>query len=371
LKTRTIDTTVPERALLVQVIIGNTDRAEAEESLAELERLADTAGAEVVGAISQRRDKPTPSFYIGEGKLAEIQLACRNTGANLIIFDNDLSPAQVNNLDMALGIKTIDRTELILQIFARRARSAEAKAQVELAQLQYLISRIPISVKQARFRGGIGMRGPGETPLQLRNEPMRRRIRELQKQLELLQRRREQSRKKNKWPLVCLVGYTNAGKSTLLNTLAHADAFVDDMLFATLDTKTRLLYIDEKQKVLLTDTVGFIRNLPHTLIASFKSTLDVTTQADVLLIVVDASYQYALDHLKVVHQTLAEIGADKVPSIILLNKIDNPSAQTVLPELLKNFPDAIQISALKKIGLDRVKQAIAQKLNSNCLRTSY
>jgi GTP-binding protein HflX len=200
---------------------------------------------------------------------------------------------------------------------------------------------------------------------------MRRRIRELQKQLELLQRRREQSRKKNKWPFVCLVGYTNAGKSTLLNTLAHADAFVDDMLFATLDTKTRLLYIDEKQKVLLTDTVGFIRNLPHTLIASFKSTLDVTTQADVLLIVVDASYQYALDHLKVVHQTLAEIGADKVPSIILLNKIDNPSAQTVLPELLKNFPDAIQISALKKIGLDRVKQAIAQKLNSNCLRTSY
>lgn len=363
MKTRSIETSATERALLVQVIIGNRDRTEYEESLAELERLADTAGAEVVGAISQRREKPAPAFYIGEGKLADIQLACRSTGANFVIFDNDLSPSQVNNLDMALGIKVIDRTELILQIFARRARSAEAKAQVELAQLQYLISRIPISVKQARFRGGIGMRGPGETPLQLRNEPMRRRIRELEKQLELLRRRREQSRKKNKWHIVCLVGYTNAGKSTLLNALAHADAFVDDMLFATLDTKTRLLYIDEKHKVLLTDTVGFIRSLPHTLIASFKSTLDVTVQADVLLIVVDASYPYALDHLKVVYQTLAEIGSDKVPSIVLLNKIDHPSAEAILPELVKNFPNAIQISALKKIGLEQVKYAIAQKLS--------
>lgn len=363
MKTRSIETSGTERALLIQVIIGNRDRVEYEESLAELERLADTAGAEVVGAISQRRQKPAPAFYIGEGKLADIQLACRSTGANIVIFDNELSPAQVNNLDMALGIKVIDRTELILQIFARRARSAEAKTQVELAQLQYLISRIPISVKQARFRGGIGMRGPGETPLQLRNEPMRRRIKELEKQLELLRRRREQSRKRNKWRIVCLVGYTNAGKSTLLNALAHADAFVDDMLFATLDTKTRLLYIDEKQKVLLTDTVGFIRNLPHTLIASFKSTLDVTAQADVLLIVVDASYPYALDHVKVVYQTLAEIGADRVPSIILLNKVDHPSAEAILPELVKNFPNAIKISALKKIGLEQIKHAIAQKLS--------
>ncbi|MBA4386624.1 MAG: GTPase HflX, partial [Verrucomicrobia bacterium] len=185
-----------ERALLVQVIHGRQDRDEAADSLAELERLADTAGAKVVGSVTQRLPHPTASFLIGEGKLEEVQLACRQAKADLVIFDNDLSPVQVNNLDLALGIKVIDRTELILQIFARRARSSESQIQVELAQLQYLISRIPVSERQARFRGGIGMKGPGESPLQLRNAPMKRRIRDLKVKLDGIQKRREQTLEK-------------------------------------------------------------------------------------------------------------------------------------------------------------------------------
>jgi GTP-binding protein HflX len=253
------------------VIYGRRDKDEAAESLLELERLADTAGALVAGSITQRRERPTAAFLIGEGKLADIQMACHQGRANMIIFDNDLSSVQVNNLDLALGIKVIDRTELILQIFARRARSSEAQVQVELAQLQYLISRIPISEAQQRFQGGIGMKGPGESPLQLRNAPMRKRIRELRKRLEAIRERRERTRSRRPWPLVCLVGYTNAGKSTLLNALAAADAYVDDRLFSTLDTKTRLVKLPGQKGILLTDTVGFIRHLPHGLIASFHA----------------------------------------------------------------------------------------------------
>ena len=272
---RDITNVASERALLVQAIVGRTSREEAADSLAELERLADTAGATVIGSVTQRRDRPTAGFFVGEGKLADIQLACRQANANMVIFDNELSPIQVNNIDLALGIKVIDRTELILQIFARRARSAEAQIQVELAQLQYLVSRLPVSAKQARFKGGIGMKGPGESPLQLRNEPMRRRIKDLKVKLDGIQKRRQRTRDRQKWPLVCLVGYTNAGKSTLLNAFAAPDAYVDDRLFATLDTKTRLVHLPDGSDVLMVDTVGFIRHLPHGLVASFRSTLEV------------------------------------------------------------------------------------------------
>ncbi|MBN1557502.1 MAG: GTPase HflX, partial [Lentisphaerae bacterium] len=350
-----------ERALLVQVVTGRTPRGAAADSLGELERLADTAGAVVVGRITQRREGPTAGLYVGEGKLADIQVACRRGRANLVIFDNDLSAVQVNNLDLALGIKVIDRTELILQIFARRARSAEAKIQVELAQLQYLVSRIPVSVRQQRFQGGIGMRGPGESPLQLRNEPMRRRIRDLQARLEQVRRRRERTRRRRTWPFVCLTGYTNAGKSTLLNALSEGGAYVDDRLFATLDTKTRRVNLGGGRRALVTDTVGFIRHLPHGLVASFRSTLDVAAEADLLLIVADASDAALDDHLRVVAGTLEEIGAERVPALLLLNKCDALEARAAAARAAA-FPDAVRVSALRRRGLDTLKARIAATL---------
>jgi len=357
-----VETARAERALLVQAIFGRQGKEEAEDSLLELERLADTAGAVVVGCITQKRDRPTPSFFVGEGKLTDIQLACRQARANIIIFDNELSAVQVNNLDLALGIKVIDRTELILQIFARRARTTEAQIQVKLAQLQYLISRMPVSVKQHRFSGGIGMRGPGESPLQLRNEPMRRQIKELKKKLEKIQERRRMLNEDRSMPLVCIAGYTNAGKSTLLNAFTAADAYVDDRLFATLDTKTRLVYLPDGKKVLMTDTVGFIRHLPHGLVASFRSTLEVAAEADLLLIVTDASHPRFADQLNVVMETLGEIGAGRVPSLLLCNKCDTPQAKEFLPRLMEAYPDMVPVSALQKKGLSRVKELIAEKL---------
>ncbi len=348
-----------ERALLVQTIIGHQSRAEAADSLAELERLADTAGAVVLGSITQQRERPDAAFFIGEGKLAEIQLAGRETKANLLIFDNELSPVQVNNLDLATGIKIIDRTELILQIFARRARTAESQIQVELAQLQYLASRIPVSVKQARFSGGIGMRGPGESPFQLRRAPILARITILKRKLKEIQKRRALTRERRPWPVACLVGYTNAGKSTLLNALTASEAYVDDRLFATLDTKSRLVYLPDRRQVMLTDTVGFIRHLPHGLVASFRSTLEEIGAADLLLIVADTSHRYVREQIQVVQATLKEMQADGIASLLLLNKTDQPEAARHLTELQRDYPDALVISALKRQGLIELKERMA------------
>ncbi len=352
---------IEERALLVQCVLQNQDRAEREESLKELERLADTAGAIVVGAMTQRRERPDPGFFIGHGKLKEIQLACRTAKANLIIFDNELTPIQVNNLDLALGIKVIDRTELILQIFARRARSAEAQIQVELAQLQYLASRIPVSEKQHRFRGGIGMKGPGESPFQLRRAPLVARISALKKKLALIQEQRQRRRVKRTFPLISLVGYTNVGKSTLLKSLTAADVYIDDRLFATLDTKTRLLYLGENRKALITDTVGFIRNLPHGLIASFHSTLSEISESDLLLVVADASHLRCEEQIMIVKETLKEINADSVPAILVLNKMDK-AREEIVSHLQSIFPDAVCISAINKDGLNILKERIANIL---------
>jgi GTP-binding protein HflX len=344
-----------ERALLVQAIIGRQDINEAADSIVELERLADTAGARSLGGITQRRDHPDAAFFIGQGKLSEIQLACRASGANLVIFDNDLSPVQVNNLDLAIGVKVIDRTELILQIFARRARTAEAQTQVELAQLQYLASRIPVSQKQHRFTGGIGMRGPGESPFQLRRAPMMARITVLKRKLKEMQKRRERTRERRPWPVVALVGYTNAGKSTLLNTLTAAEAYVDDRLFATLDTKSRLLYLSPSLKVMLTDTVGFIRHLPHGLVASFRSTLEEIRDSDLLLIVAEASHPHVHDHLRVVQDTLAEMRADNTRRLLIMNKADQVEDRSALA---RDYPEAIFISALNKDGLRELKERV-------------
>ncbi len=283
------------RAILVQVIAGNRNRREAIDSLAELQRLSHTAGVSVLGSITQYRNKPDPGFFVGRGKLEEIQLACKEAEAHMLIFDNPLAPAQVNHLDLSLGVKVIDRTELILQIFAQRANTSESQIQVELAQLQYLVSRIPVSEAQQRFKGGIGMKGPGESPFQLRRAPMVRRIADLKRKLEQIKQHRHRTRARRPWPTVSIVGYTNAGKSTLLNTLSDAGVYVDDKLFATLDTKSRLIYFGENQHAMFVDTVGFIRNLPHDLVASFRSTLEEVVEADLLLVVAETVHHMSVN----------------------------------------------------------------------------
>jgi GTP-binding protein HflX len=359
------ETAVHERAVLVQVIHGRMDVDEAADSLQELARLADTAGIEVVGQVTQRRPLPDGAYLLGKGKLEDLRAACVERQANQILFDNELSAVQAYNLNKDLDVRVLDRTEVILQIFARRARSAEAQTQVELAQLQFLLSRIPVLEAQQRFKGGIGMKGPGESRLQLRNAPMRRRIAELRKKMETIQARQSRQRDKRQWPVVSLVGYTNAGKSTLLNKLTDADAYVDDRLFATLDTKTRLLRI-EARRLLLTDTVGFIRHLPHNLVASFRSTLDVAVQADLLLLVVDASHPRMQDHLEVCRATLAEIGASQVPALLVLNKCDLPGAAENVTHAAEREPLAIPVSAHSGLGLDTLRLAIVEELKRCC-----
>ena len=349
----------PERAVLVQLVTGRGSKRVAEDSLAELARLADTAGATVVGRMTQRRAKVDAARYVGEGKLGEIQTLCREHEANLVIFDNELTPTQVNNLDRALGVKVIDRTEVILQIFARRASSEESQAQVELAQLQYMEHRVP-DQRQPRFGAGIGMRGPGETPLQMRRAGMRQRIKRLKQKLERIGARRGKTREHRNLPSVSLVGYTNAGKSTLLNALTGADSYVDDRLFATLDTTTRLVHLGAKQEVLISDTVGFIRHLPHRLVASFRSTLEEVAQSDALIIVVDAADPYVNDHLEVVNETLNEVGALDQPRLLVLNKADTPAGQNAVAGLWDQYPDAIVVSAKDGTGLTALKHVLSE-----------
>jgi GTP-binding protein HflX len=356
-----------ERAVLAQMVHSRMDPAEAADSLLELARLADTAGLELAGQLTQNREKPDGGTLFGKGKVEDLKALVAEAAANTVIFDNELSAIQAYNLAKALGVRIMDRTEVILEIFARRARSAEAQTQVELAQLEFQLSRIPVTEAQQRFKGGIGMKGPGESHLQLRNEPLRRRIAELKKRLAETQRRQtSRGKDKREWPVVSLVGYTNAGKSTLLNALSGADAYVDDRLFATLDTKTRMVWLSEKRKVLLTDTVGFIRNLPHGLVASFKSTLDVAVQADLLLIVVDAAYPRVDDHIAVCYQTLAEIGAQDVPHLLVLNKCDRGNADNAVLHVAEKYPHAIPASAKTGYGLDLLKRAVQEELQKCC-----
>lgn len=360
------DTSVKERALLVQVIHGRRDLAEAADSMEELARLADTAGIEVVGRMTQRRPRPDGRTFLGRGKVDDLRAVCEATGANMILCDNELNAFQAHNLKQTLALPILDRTEVILQIFSRRARTAAAQVQVELAQLEFLLSRIPELAAQQRFKGGTSMRGPGESHLQLRNVPLRRRIAELRLRLEQINARQTRLRPRRQWPVVCLVGYTNAGKSTLLNRLSGSDAYVDDRLFATLDTKTRAVDLGAGRRVLLTDTVGFIRHLPHSLVASFRSTLAVAVQADLLLLVADASHPRVEDHLAVSIETLTEIGAGGVPRLLVLNKCDNAAAAQTVLHGAERAPQAIPVSALTGQGIETLKQAMLEELRQCC-----
>jgi GTP-binding protein HflX len=303
---------------------GSVDAIQADEHLDELAQLADTAGAKVVGRLVQRIQAPDPHSYIGKGKLEQLANLLHNCDASLAIFDDELSPAQGKNLETTLGVRVMDRAELILDIFAYRARSREAKLEVELAQLEYLLPRLArMWVHLSRIRGGIGLRGPGETQLETDRRMIRRKIARLKQQLEKVARHRTTVRGgRRPIPTAALVGYTNAGKSSLLHALTGAQTFVEDRLFATLDTKTREMYLGPQRKLRLIDTVGFIRKLPHDLVASFEATLEEAAQADIVLHVIDAAQHDWQEQVSVVDDVLEGLELDGRPVVHVFNKLD-------------------------------------------------
>ncbi|MDQ3556410.1 MAG: GTPase HflX, partial [Gemmatimonadota bacterium] len=291
----------------------------ADEHLEELGRLTDTAGAEVVGSLQQRMESPNPKFLIGQGKAEELKREIEEHGATLVVFDEELSPAQGRNLEELLGTRVMDRAELILDIFATRARTAEAKTQVELAQLQYMLPRLTrMWAHLSRVRGGVGMRGPGETQLETDRRLVSHRIARLRRELERVTRQRATQRKSREGALrASLVGYTNAGKSSVLRALSGSDVFVEDRLFATLDPTTRSVEVGEGAEALVTDTVGFIRKLPHHLVASFRATLEEAAESEVLLHVIDASHPGWEEQKEVVEEVLGELGLAEHPTILV------------------------------------------------------
>jgi GTP-binding protein HflX len=351
-----------EKALMVGVIHGEVDEATAFEHLEELELLAVTAGAEVVGQITQRLNKLNPKFLVGKGKADQIVGQAKELDAQLIIFDDDLSPAQAKNfMNLTDNLKVIDRSAIILDIFRQHAKTREAKTQVELAHLEYLLPRLTRQwTHLERQMGGIGTRaGMGETQIEIDRRLIRTRISKLKKELiKIDQERIIQSRGRQKFFRAALVGYTNAGKSTLMNALSDADVYVQDQLFATLDTTIRQVDINDSHKILLSDTVGFVRKLPHDLVASFRSTLKEVVDADLLLLVLDASSLQVLDHYNTIKNVLEEIAAGDKRNLIVLNKIDLVEDMQVLNQLKQSFPDAVMISALDKLRLDELLKSI-------------
>lgn len=349
----------PEKAVLIAVDTGEYD---CDISLDELEELAETAGAEVVGRMSQKRDKPDSGTFLGSGRLEELGDFCRNNEVDLVIADSELAPAQLRNIEKATDVRVIDRTTLILDIFAERARSNEGKLQVELAQLRYSLPRLMgQGTKLSRLGGGIGTRGPGETKLESDRRHIRRRIKALEDEFDALEKRRSLARarrEKDGVETVVIVGYTNAGKSTLMNTLTEAGVLAQDKLFATLDPTSRALVLPDGRRVMLIDTVGFIRRLPHHLVEAFKSTLEEAVCAKVILNVCDASDPECAEHLKVTNDLLEELGCSGKPIIPVFNKCDLPQAD----EAAMRLPGAVNISALEGKGLDELLDAVARAL---------
>jgi GTP-binding protein HflX len=354
-----------ERAIIAALRRPAQRRWEVEESLDELEGLAAAAGAGVVHRILQERAAPTPALYFGRGKIAEIAEVARATGANLLLCDDTLTPVQERNVAQALGFKVIDRTALILDIFAQRARSAEGKLQVELAQLTYLLPRLVGQwTHLERLGGGIGTRGPGETQLESDRRVIRRRVMQIRRELEHVRvhrRVQREGRRRAGLPVVPLVGYTNAGKTTLLNRLSGARLMAADQLFVTLDPAARLVDGDGQLPFILTDTVGFIRKLPHELVAAFRATLEELSEADVLLHVVDASHPALDEHLAAVEGLLGELGVGDRPTLLALNKIDRVSEPQAL-ERLVTVRGGVPVSAVTGAGLDRLRAAIEAAL---------
>ncbi len=353
-----IDNRTPvERAILVGAPDQGISEELAHEHMEELRRLTDTAGGEVVSVVQQRLRSPTPSLYIGKGKAEELASLVGLTKADLVIFDEELSPVQGSNLEKALDVRVMDRAELILDIFATRARSKEAKLQVELAQLEYLLPRLRrMWTHLSRIRGGIGLRGPGETQLETDRRLIRRRIADLRAKLRGVAAARATQRKSREGRYrAALVGYTNAGKSSLLAALSGADLFIEDRLFATLDSATRTVDLGGGQEALVTDTVGFIRKLPHHLVASFRSTLEEAREADVLLLVMDAAHPDREEHLEVVREVLRDLDLQDRPQALVFNQIDRltPDQLNALRARVRAFEPypSIFVSAVEPGGV--------------------
>jgi GTP-binding protein HflX len=363
-----------ERAFLVSVALPQRPWVSSD-PLEELRGLATTAGALVVGGLTQRRQRIHPGTYIGKGKLEELKQQSEAADADVIIFDNDLSPAQIRNLEKATQLKVLDRSEVILDIFATRARTAESRLQVELAQLEYSLPRLKqMWTHLSRYtgttggsaNGGIGTRGPGETQLEEDRRLVDTRIRDLKARLGEVQARKEREVKsRHEEHTVSLVGYTNAGKSTLMNALTGAGVYVEDKLFSTLDTRTRQWHLKEWGRVLLSDTVGFIRDLPHHLVASFKATLEETRQARLLLHVVDASNPVAEEQIRAVNRVLKEMGCADKPTLLVLNKVDNLTDRSYLDVLMRHHPRAVAVSAAKRQGLVELAEAVIEAISAD------
>jgi GTP-binding protein HflX len=355
----------PQRAALVGLVTGPGLRTEAEHSLAELEGLADAAGARVVLRLLQERVRPDPATFLGSGKIELLTAACGEADADLIIFDNELTPAQLRNIEQATGHAVLDRTQLILDIFARRARTKEGQLQVELAQLKYMLPRLVGSAAAlSRLGGGIGTRGPGETKLETDRRRIRHRIASITRQIADVRKHRTKLRERRQegmFPTVALVGYTNAGKTTLFNRLAHQAAEASDALFVTLDPLIRQIRLSGRQEVLLSDTVGFIDRLPHGLVASFRATLEEVAEADLLLHVVDVSNPEHERHLDAVNRVLGEIDALDVPMILVLNKCDRVT-EAEERRLRLAMPSAVLMSAAMGDGLDTLRDEIMRRL---------
>jgi len=360
------DTGGQERALLVSLVTDDVRRSGADpvHSMEELASLADTAGVAVIGSVMQNLDVPDNKYFVGKGKAQEIRALAEESGATTAIFDQELTGAQVRNLEETLDLKIIDRTQLILDIFAGRAKTREGILQVELAQLSYLLPRLAGHGKNlSRLGGGIGTRGPGETKLETDRRHIRRRITELKRQLETVTAHRNlhrERRRKVGAVQVALVGYTNAGKSSLLRQLTDADVLAEDKLFATLDPTSRSLELPSGKEIVLTDTVGFIQNLPHDLVAAFRATLEEAAEADLLLHVVDASSPMRERQTKVVEDVLRELGAGGKPTLLVYNKIDLGTEESL--SMLAGGPDTIRVSAFDKDDMARLRAAIEDRI---------
>lgn len=358
---------VEEKAILVGLELSKgrqlNGKSEAERSMEELQELSRTAGLTVLEKVMQKRTSRDAAYYIGRGKIEEIGLMVQAMGADTLVFDDELSGAQVRNMEAVTGAKVIDRTTLILDIFAQRARSSEGKLQVELAQLKYRLPRlIGLGGQLSRLGGGIGTRGPGEKKLEVDRRHIRRRISSLEEELKNIGRRRgllREGRKQNSVPVIALVGYTNSGKSTLMNRLCDSDVFAEDKLFATLDPTIRRLFLPDRRNALLIDTVGFIRKLPHELVEAFKSTLEEVVFADLLLHVVDASNEEAEEQISVADSILRDLGAYDKPTLMVLNKMDVAGAGSRLPNLNREV-DAVEVSAVTGYGTEELLDGLVR-----------